>query len=574
MRDDPWGVLAEGRAAGRDAAAPEAVAIHRDHIELADGRVACSLLIRGYPRDVEAGWLAVLQELTGEYRFAQHIEPIDSLEALSVLTRNLRDLRASLLMAQARGAEQDALDWSAAEDAEQLRHSVATGGVRLFRHHLMLTLFARNLEELRLRCASATTLLGGHLLTARRALLEEGPAFAATLPVGTLKVRCGRNLDSNALAAAIPIGGAAPAVGEFWGMEVRGRTAVSVDRFALPNPHALCLAGSGAGKSFWLKHILAQAVLGGQRVIVLDPQGEYAPWSQSIGGSCIRLTPGGGLALNPLAKPRALANAAWRGIRTERVIELLQLLGEQPRAERVAHALEQAERSADGADPTLSEVADRLLSSGPDQTGGRLATALQGPLASFDGRDPIQGGDVPLVFDLQHVMGEPSAVVAAVLLLLTRHLIDQMVDPLLPPLTVAIDEAHHLLREPAGAMFVETLFRTGRKRGAAICLATQSIGDLLSPEANPEAARAARAALANAAVVFLMRQQNAKEVGMLADLYRLGALEADWLRGCRPGEGLLLADDRRAMVRIEVPSALHEAFSTTPDRSTTGPRGP
>ena len=562
-------VLEQGRAAGREAAAPEALRVHADHVELADGRVACSLLVRGYPREVGPGWLAVLEELGGEYRHARHIEPLDSLEALSTLTRHLRQLRASQLMAEARGAEGDALDRSAADDAERLRQALAAGEVRLFRHHLVLTIFGPSPEVLRRRCAEVTALLAGHLLTARRALLEEGPAFAATLPVGHLTVRCGRNLDSDALAAAPPVGGIAAAAGEVWGIDVRGRTVVQVDRFSLPNPHALCLAGSGAGKSFSVKHLLAQAVLGGHRVAIVDPQGEYGAWCRMMGGRYLRLTPGGEFRLNPLAKPWSLSEEAWRGVRAERVLELLLMLGERPQPDRVAEAVERAARAATPGDPTLSGVAAYLSSSG-----GRLATAMRGALAPFAGHGSIDRSDLPLVFDLQDVMGEPPPVVASVLLLLTRHVVDQLVDPARAPLTVAIDEAHHLLRDVTGAKFVETLFRTGRKRGAAILLATQSAGDLLSADSRPEAARAARAALANAAVVFLMRQQTAQEVALLTSLYRLGEAESEWLRRCPPGEGLLIAGDRRALVRVDVPPALHEAFSTTPTRPPAGPRGP
>ncbi len=555
-------LLSGGWPSSRAAAAPEMLRIRPDHLELADGRVACSLAVQGYPREVTSGWLGVLHELEGDYRYAQHVEPLDSLAALAELTRHLRQLRTSLLMAGTRGAEHDALDQTAADDAEALRLAVALGNVRLFRHHLLLTLFARDPKELRQRSAAATSILERHLLTARRCLLQEAEAFIATMPLGRLPASSGRNMDSDAVAAALPVGGAAPRTGEAWGLEVRHRTLVCVDRFAAPNPHALGLAGSGAGKSFWLKHLLTQAVLSGQRACVLDPQGEYGAWCQGLGGRHIRLRPGGAFAFNVLAKPALMPIETWRAIRMERIQELMQLVGEAPGVAAIDSALRAAE-AADPGEPTLKAVAQALAGAG-----GRLAAAVRGPLAPFSGAQPLGMDDQALVFDLQDVMGEPAPMVAAALLLLTRQVIDHCVSPDLPPVTIAIDEAHHLLREPAGARFIEVLFRSGRKRGAAVCLVTQSIGDLLAGQAHPDASRAARAALANAATVFLMRQENAHEVQCLTDLYRLDATESRWLQGCRPGEGLLISGGRRALVRIEVPKALHSAFSTTPTGGT------
>jgi hypothetical protein len=575
----PSRVLARGRPAPNAVAAPEMVRILADRLELADGRVACTLAVRGYPREVGPGWLQVLHELDGEYRYSQHIEPVDTATALAELTRDLRDLRASLLLAEARGAEQDALDRNAAHDAEALRDALARGHVRLFRHHLLLTLFAEDPARLRQRVAAAMALLEGRLLWARRCLLEEAEAFASTMPLGRLAVPCPRNIDTDALSAAPPFGSGdlQGSAGEFWGLDVRQRTAVVVDRFALHNPHALCLAASGAGKSFWMKHLLVQNLLAGRRAVVVDPQGEYGGWCAALGGVHVRLGAGSPVGLHPLATPRGADVEGWRAARADRLVELLTVLcgsGLRLTPGAVQGALAVADAAAGGADPTLEQVGAALQEQASTRAAGqRLLAALAGPLAPFRGGTTWDPDGQLVVFDLQEAVGQPRQLLAAFLLLLTRYLVDHLVDPGAPALTVAVDEAHHLLREPVGARFLEVLFRSGRKRGVAVCLATQSVGDLLGAEADPEASRAARAALANAAIAFLMRQQNAREVAWLRELYHLGASEADWLLGCRRGEGLLLAGGRRALVRVEVPADLQGLYRADPAPGAR-PRGP
>lgn len=214
--------LLAGRPGSVSGAAPEMIRVHKDHIELADGRLARTFAVRGYPREVEAGWLAVLDAFEGEMRFAQHIEPLDSVSALAELGSDLRALRASLLIAEARGAEPDASDQSAAMDAAGLREALARGDVRLFAHHLLLTVFGRDRAELERRTAALIALLEGRMIVVRRCLLEQEAGFAATMPLGRSALPCPRNFDSDALSAALPpMGSLAPQAGaEIWGLEI------------------------------------------------------------------------------------------------------------------------------------------------------------------------------------------------------------------------------------------------------------------------------------------------------------------------------------------------------------------
>lgn len=570
-------VLAAGRASSAARVAPEMVRALADRVELADGRVACTLAVRGYPREVEPGWLRVLEDFDGELRFCQHIEPIETAQALAEIGRDLRAAQASLLLAQARGATEDAADRAAAEDAATLRDALARGETRVFAHHLLLTVFAQDPAELAQRTAALLALLEGALFTARRCLLEQAGGYQTTMPPGRLALPCPRNFDSQALSAALPPAADEPPgpTAEVWGLDLRRRTTVAVDRFALPNPHVIGLAGSGGGKSFWLKHLLTQNLLAGRRAAVFDIQGEYAAWCQAVGGVCVRVGPVGAAQLSPLARPLGRGGdaypdgRAWRAACAVRLRTLLELLAGAavavPEA-TVWDALEGAEAQAGSGTPTLSGVAavlERLEGGAP--LARVLGLALRGGLHAFDGSE---AGGLPdtaaVVFDLRDLVGQATAVVAAAFLLLTHFVLDQLVRPEAPALTVAMDEGHHLLAHAATARFVDVLFRTGRKHGVAVCLATQSVGDLLGADAAPDAARAARGALANASVVFLMRQQNRREIQWLDELYGLGPREAEWLGTCGGGEGLVLAGRQRARVRIEAPRPLLPLFSTGP----------
>jgi single-stranded DNA-binding protein len=565
------GPLRAGRESPVAAVAPEAVRVLRDRVELADGRLACTLAVTGYPRAVEAGWLEPLWQWPGEWRAAQHIEPVDTASALAELDRDLRGARASQQLADLRGAEPDARDHAAAADAAALREALARGDIRLFRHHLLITVFAPDEPGLARARAAVQSLLEGRLLLARPRPFEQAEGFASTMPLGRCALPCPRNLDSDALAAALPFaGGEFQGPGEVWGTDLRRGTPVRVDRDALPNPHLVVLGGSGGGKSYAVKHLLTQDLLAGRRAAVLDPQGEYAPWCRAVGGVLVR--PGrGGAGLNPLLPPPGASGGPdWAAARTERAQALLDVLapeGTPPADPGVVRAALEVAAAAGGGQPDLGRLAEALSASGPGGAGhgNRLGAALAGALQAFAG----PGGDRPpqaaaVVFDLRDLGRRRPAEAAAAYLLLTQHVLDHMVGSGRPRLALAVDEAHHLLDVPVAARFVETLFRTGRKLGVAMTLATQSAADLVGGGRDRGAAGAAQAVLANAGLVLLMRQQNGREVALVRDLFQLDPAQGRWLLSCAPGDGLLVAGPRRALVHVEAPESLRPLLATDP----------
>lgn len=572
--------LRAGRDSGRAGVAPEAVRVLRDRVELADGRSAATLAVTGYPRSVEAGWLETLLQLPGEWRAAQHVEPIDVVAALAELDRDLRGARASQLLAGLRGAEPDARDRAAETDAAALRDALARGGLRLFRLHLLVTVFAPDAPRLRPACAAVQAALEGRLLLLRARPFEQAEGFAATMPLGRCALPCPRNVDSDALAASLPFapGEFQDGDGELWGLDLRRGTPVRVDRGAQPNPHLVVLGGSGGGKSYLLKHLLTQDLLAGRRAAVLDPQGEYGPWCRAVGGAF--LAPGSaGAGLNPLLPPPGRAEG-WPAARAQRARALLEVLapvGGAPVEAGAVWAALQAAAAAGAGRPDLPRFAAALVAGGPpgEAHGRRLQAALAGALRGFAGPGGGRPPTAPaLVFDLRELARQPAAEAAAVYLLLTQHVVDHMVDGGTGRVALAVDEAHHLLDQPVAARFVETLFRTGRKRGVAMTLATQSGADLLGTHRPPEAARAAQAVLANAGLVLLLRQQNGREAALVSDLFHLDEPNTRWLLACGRGEGLLVAGSRRARLRVEAPAALHDLLGSDPPAAGAGAVGP
>lgn len=565
---------------------PEFLGTARDLVELADGRVARTLAVAGYPRRVEPGWLHPIYTFAAEIRIACHVEPIPTAEAVRQLTRHAQTMQASLLLSEARRVPGDAADAAALEDALTLRDALARGQLRLFCYHLLITLLAGDRTALDRLTAALSAEMASRLLLVRRCLFQQPEGFLATMPVGRLSLPCPRNLDSEALATTLPYvaGEFQRPADEVWGRDLRHGGLVAVPRWEYANAHVICVAASGAGKSFWLKSLLTQSLLAGGRVVVFDPQGEYTAWGGALDGQVLALGAGRGDRLCPLpprpqgdapeARGDALSQdpegrspqAAWRSLCAERVVRALELLGPLAENERaVAWTAVRAACLAQPDQPTLSGLARALQAQGVIGEGlcERLRQALDAGLSALDGDRNVPSDAQLVVFDVSRLIRRSPGLAAVTYFLLTEFVLDRLTGAG-SPLTVAVDEAHHLLAHAPTASLVEGLFRTGRKLQVGVCLVTQSVGDLIGEQAPAAAARATRAALANASTAFLMRQQNSREAEWLQRLYRLSADDTGWLLRCGQGEGLALVGAARARTRVEAPAPLHALFGSGP----------
>ena len=550
---------------------PELVGETVTEVMLGPERFVRTFDVAGYPSPLRSKEWDRVRCLPMELRLCHHIEPTDPARAVVELGQHIRQLRASLLWSNRSQTDGNPYDEAALQQAVALREALARGTTRLFRHSVRISVFAASRRELDQHSERLLAELSAQLFTIRRALLEQAPAFRACLPGTALDPGLARNMDTEAVAALLPWFGEGSGVGssgEVWGVDPERHRLVVVDRFAQLNPHAVIAATSGAGKSFFLKSILTQGLARG-RAIVIDPQGEYRAWCQALGG--VYLSPGeDGLGLALLAPPAGGSDGRRSAghVLGGSLLRLLETLG-PPVSEAERAAVFRGVRSwveRDGGAstfPTLGDWATRIETERGAGCGValRLRTALEGGLGAIDG-SWLPPEDVRLmVFDLRGFLEKTPHLLPAATLLVAEMVLRRYVDPA-RPLTVAVDEAHLLLGAVPGARLLEQLYRTGRKRGVAMILATQSVHDLLGPGGSPDAARAARAVLANASTVFLMRQQNAAETEELARLYRLRPEEAARLLALGRGEGLALVQGQRALVSVEAPDALVDLFGS------------
>ena len=78
----------------------------------------------------------------------------------------------------------------------------------------------------------------------------------------------------------------------YYGLNALSHNVIMANRKKLKNPNGLFLGVPGSGKSFAAKRELVNVFLATRdRIIVVDPMGEYSPLIKRLGGQVIEIAP-------------------------------------------------------------------------------------------------------------------------------------------------------------------------------------------------------------------------------------------------------------------------------------------
>ena len=538
--------------------APETATVRPDRLELSD-RVARSLVVRGFPRRLQLGWLAPLVlAAPGPLRMAQHLYPVPKVHSLSHLRRRIRTFETGLEVDRRQGRRPDAGTRAALEDALALEERVLLEEDHLMRLVTCVTVEGSSTAEMELGWEQVVNTLIELGCTPVPLFNRQADGWRATLPLGVDPLGWSRDMTAAATATAIPFLRATLDVrnGVLLGPSPSTRELVTVDPLASSNPNrnVLVLGTSGGGKSFTSKLLAARLFLQGCRLRCLDPAGEYLKLGALLGARCLDLGATGEPGLNVLGPPGQEPEG-----RVERAMPLLTRLLGSSRSAAARASLEAIGLAAltalrlQPAEAGLAEVLEQLEASGQGELAAGLRRRAAGPGAGvFQGAGGV-GGDDALVISLRHLHAREELLGAAMELVLW-HLEADLEHPHSRPTLVVVDEAEVLLSSPSGARFLESMARRIRKLGAGLLVVSQVVEDFLnSPVGN--------VVIRNCHTKLLLRQEPVALAGVRR-AFSLSEAECELLRDAEPGCGLVLAGDEHASFRGGAPQAWWPALTT------------
>ena len=569
----------ENVTAGGHVPSPAAVTVTPWHVQVGDG-YAATFVVCGYPAEVGPAWLDPLLSYPGHVDVAVHITPVAPQLAAPMLKRQRARLESSRRLDADSGRLGDPMVDAAAADAADLAERVARGAAKLFETGIYVTVHARDLDELRTVTAGVKSAAASVLLDLQPATFRHQQGWISTLPVGVDPLRMRRILDTTALAAAFPLASAdlpapAPGVvaapdGVLYGLNTASNGVVLWNRWAQDNHNSVVLARSGAGKSYFVKLEVLRNLYQGTAVSVIDPEDEYTPLAEYVGGAIVQLGMPG-VRVNPFDLPAddRPDTLTRRGLFLHTLLAVM-LGAAPPPAERAA--LDRAitatySRAGFNADPAtwgrpaplLRDLA-AVLAEDDDPAAAQLAARLApwtvGNFASlFDGPTTTAPGGHLVVWSLRHLPDELRTVG-------TLLALDAIWSGIDAPATTArrrrqlvvVDEAWLLMRVGEGARFLARMAKAARKRSAGLCVITQDAADVLSTDLG-------MAVVSNAATQVLMCQST-QSIDAVAEAFGLTGGEARLLLSAPRGEGLLVAGRSRIPFRSVGSAAEHKIAVT------------
>jgi len=554
---------------------PAAIATARDHVRVGDAYTA-TLVVTGYPSEVGAAWLEPVLAAPARVDVAMFIDPLPAPAAAAGLRRQRARLESTRRLGADHGRLEDPAIEAAAGDAADLADRLARGEARLFRLGLYLTVHAPTEAELTDAVAVVRACAAGALLDVHPATWRHLQGWTTTLPLGTDGIAMSRIVDTDTLAVAFPLASSdlpAPLPGEaptpggvLYGLSDTG--VLWWDRWACENHNSVTLARSGAGKSYLVKLEILRSLFDGVRVAVIDPEDEYAPLTETVGG--IRIALGApGVCLNPLdlppgeVRPDALAR---RAMFCHTLIAVL--LGQPPTpAERSA-----LDTAITAAYTAASITGDRSTWTRPAPLLGDLATALAAQdgeagtalaerlapwttgthAALFNGPTTYRPTGRLVTWSLRHLSDElrPAGMLLALDAIWRDVDTPTATGRTAPRRLVVVDEAWMLLHQDAGARFLYRMAKASRKRRAGLAVVTQDAADVLGTELG-------QAVIANAATQILMRQAP-QAIDQVTQAFALTRAEAQLLTVAPQGTALLLTGTHKIAFTVVASQAEHD----------------
>ena len=277
----------------------------------------------------------------------------------------------------------------------------------------------------------------------------------------------------------------------YYGMNALSHNVIMADRKKLKSANGLYLGSTGSGKSFAAKRELLNVFLAipQDRIIVVDPMGEYAPLVERLGGQVIEIAPDSPNHISPMDVQMDMGSGdSPLSLKADFLLSLCELVvggrdGLQPIEKTVIDRCvrqvyrEMALGLETGKTPLLQDLYEELLRQ-PEPEAKRIATALElyctGSLNLFNHPTNVNLNSRVVCFVLKG-MGENLRKIA---MHITNDFVTSAVGTNFKNGVATwcyFDEFHILLRDPLTASYFVTVWKMLRKQGCVPSALTQNV---------------------------------------------------------------------------------------------------
>ena len=530
--------------------------------------------------------LRELLETDAEMTVTMHVRAVDQAKAIKMVKTKLTDIDRMKMDEQKR-ASKSGYDWDIlppdlvtfSKDAAALLTALQSRNERMFLLTFLVVNLASTKQQLENDLFTVAGIMQKHNCLLKRLDFQQEQGYMSSLPLGYNGIEIQRGMTTSSTAIFVPfmtrelrMGGEAL----YYGMNALSSNVIMADRKKLKSANGLYLGSTGSGKSFAAKRELINVFLTTQdRIIVVDPMGEYAPLVERLGGQVLTISPDNPLRhyINPMDIQLDTADAeSALSMKADFLLSLCELIlggkeGLQPiektvvdRCVRLVYR-ELALGIGDGKMPLLQDLY-AVLCEQPEPEARRIATALElyctGSLNLFNHPTNVNVDNSRVVCVVLKGMGENLRKIA-------MHIVNELVTQAVGrnfaegrATWCYFDEFHILLQDALSASYFVRVWKMLRKLFCVPSALTQNVKDLLS-------SREIENILENSDFMILLAQA-AGDRAILARQLGISEYQLSYISHSHPGEGLLFYGSTTIpFVDRFPPGEIYDLLTTRPE---------
>ncbi len=559
----------EGVASIRDIISPSSFEVSFDYLKLGN-TFTRTLFIYEYPRFLDSSWLSPVINIDITLDISIYIYPQNTEDVAKKLRSKSSQIESSITMESEKGLVRNPFLEATYGDIEDLRDKLVTGQAKMFKQGFYITIYGESLEQLDEYTHALENMFGTQLVFTKHANLQMEQGFNSTLPMCKDELLVQRNMDTEAVSASFPFVSSTLTNNEgvLYGANKINNSLVIFDRFKLQNYNAVILGSSGAGKSYAVKLEILRQLMFDTDIIIIDPEKEFQPLCEAVGGSYINISLNSNEVVNPFDLPQNLESyEEQRDALKSNIIVLTGLLRVMMGAltDEESNLLDKAlveTYSAKGIteDPSTHHLTPPLMSdlknilesiNGGENMALRLGKFTDGTFSGlFNDFTNISLANRMVCFSIRDLEEDlrPIAMYSVLNFIWNKVKSDRK------KRLLVVDEAWMLMKYDDSAQFLYSIAKRGRKYYLGLTTIGQDIGDFLKSEYG-------KPLISNASLSLLLKQ-HPSQVDLIKDVFDLTDAEKNFLLQCSVGEGLFIAGLNHAIIQV-ISSAKEDALVTT-----------
>lgn len=548
----------------KDIICPSQFSFDMDHYTIGN-KYARSLFLENLPAYLSTNFMSDLNSIPSNILISTHFESIRQDKAVRLIKNQIVNINANVIDAQKRAtkagysAELISPDLQKAqEEAMSLLEDMTSRNQKMFFLSMAITVFADSKEDLNRITQSVLVTAQKHLCSIKKLSYQQEQGMATSLPLGINKLAIKRLLPTEAASLFLPFSSQelAQENGIYYGLNAISKNLILFDRTASKNSNGIILGTSGSGKSFSAKREIFNVFLSSDAdVFIIDPEREYAPMAEMLGGEVIRIAAGSNTYINPLDMDIFYADDDDPvTLKSDFICSLCETVigghqGLQPVEKSVIDRcvrqiyipyMEYMRTAPPGVTcdkeraPTLMDFYELLLTQ-PEPEAQNIALALEyyvtGSLDTFAHRSNVNTSSRFVVYDIKDIGAGMKEMGIQICL---NDIWNKTIDNKLrynKRTWSYIDEFYLLTQSDSSAKFLQQIFKRARKWKGVVTGITQDVEDML-------ASREVRGIINNCDFIMMLNQSPLARIE-LGNMFNMSAEQLQHITNTDAGEGLL-----------------------------------